>query len=32
MELRAGLRLDEPQAFELAQDLTVNLVRKAYKL
>jgi glucuronate isomerase len=25
-------RLDEPEAFELAQDLTVNLVRKAYKL
>jgi glucuronate isomerase len=25
-------RLDEDEAFELAQDLTVNLVRKAYKL
>jgi glucuronate isomerase len=25
-------RLDEPEAFELIQDLTVNLVRKAYKL
>jgi hypothetical protein len=24
--------LDEDEAFELAQDLTVNLVRKAYKL
>ena len=25
-------RLDEDEAFELAQDLTVNLVRKAYRL
>jgi glucuronate isomerase len=25
-------RLDEDEAFELAQDLTINLVRKAYKL
>ena len=25
-------RLDEAEAFELIQDLTVNLVRKAYKL
>jgi glucuronate isomerase len=25
-------RLDEDEAFELAEDLTVNLVRKAYKL
>ncbi len=25
-------RLDEDEAFEVVQDLTVNLVRKAYKL
>jgi glucuronate isomerase len=25
-------RLDEAEAFEVIQDLTVNLVRKAYKL
>jgi glucuronate isomerase len=25
-------RLDEAEAFEVVQDLTVNLVRKAYKL
>jgi glucuronate isomerase len=25
-------RLDEDEAMELAQDLTVNLVKKAYKL
>jgi glucuronate isomerase len=25
-------RLDEDEAFQTAQDLTVNLVRKAYKL
>jgi glucuronate isomerase len=25
-------RMDEAEAFELAQDLTVNLVRKAYRL
>ena len=30
--LVAEHRLDEEEAFELAQDLTVNLVRKAYKL
>jgi glucuronate isomerase len=30
--LVAEHRLDEDEAFELAQDLTVNLVRKAYKL
>jgi glucuronate isomerase len=30
--LVAQHRLDEDEAFELAQDLTVNLVRKAYKL
>jgi glucuronate isomerase len=30
--LVAEHRLDEAEAFELAQDLTVNLVRKAYKL
>jgi glucuronate isomerase len=30
--LVAEHRLDESEAFELAQDLTVNLVRKAYKL
>jgi glucuronate isomerase len=30
--LVAEHRLDETEAFELAQDLTVNLVRKAYKL
>ncbi len=31
-KLVAEHRLDESEAFELAQDLTVNLVRKAYKL
>ncbi len=30
--LVAEHRLDEDEAFELAQDLTVNLVRKAYRL
>jgi len=30
--LVAEHRLDEDEAFEVAQDLTVNLVRKAYKL
>jgi glucuronate isomerase len=30
--LVAEHRLDEDEAFELAKDLTVNLVRKAYKL
>ncbi len=30
--LLAERRLDEAEAFEVAQDLTVNLVRKAYKL
>ncbi len=30
--LVAEHRLDEDEAFEIAQDLTVNLVRKAYKL
>lgn len=30
--LVADHRLDEPEAFELIEDLTVNLVRKAYKL
>jgi len=30
--LVAQRRLDEDEAFEIAQDLTVNLVRKAYKL
>jgi glucuronate isomerase len=30
--LVADHRLDEDEAFEVAQDLTVNLVRKAYKL
>jgi glucuronate isomerase len=30
--LVAEHRLDEAEAFEVAQDLTVNLVRKAYKL
>ena len=30
--LVAEERLDEDEAFELAQDLTVNLVRKAYRL
>jgi glucuronate isomerase len=30
--LAAEHRLDESEASELAQDLTVNLVRKAYKL
>ncbi|MDE3103609.1 MAG: glucuronate isomerase, partial [Acidobacteriota bacterium] len=30
--LVADHRLDEDEAFELAQDLTVNLVKKAYKL
>jgi len=30
--LVAEHRLDEDEAFELAQDLTVNLVKKAYKL
>jgi len=30
--LVAEHRLDEPEAFELIQDLTVKLVRKAYKL
>lgn len=30
--LVAEHRLDEDEAFELAQDLTVNLVRRAYKL
>jgi glucuronate isomerase len=30
--LVAEHRLDQDEAFELAQDLTVNLVRKAYKL
>ena len=31
-KLVAEHQLDEEEAFELAQDLTVNLVRKAYKL
>ena len=31
-KLVAEGRLDEDEAFELAQDLTVNLVRKAYRL
>ena len=31
-KLVAEHRLDEDEAFELAQDLTVNLVRKAYRL
>jgi glucuronate isomerase len=31
-KLVAEHRLDESEAFELAKDLTVNLVRKAYKL
>jgi glucuronate isomerase len=30
--LVAEHRLDEDEAFEVARDLTVNLVRKAYKL
>jgi glucuronate isomerase len=30
--LVAEHRLDEPEAFEVIQDLTVNLVRKAYNL
>ena len=30
--LVAEHRLDEDEAFQVAQDLTVNLVRKAYKL
>lgn len=30
--LVAEHRLDEPEAFEVVQDLAVNLVRKAYKL
>jgi glucuronate isomerase len=30
--LVAEHRLDEAEAFEVIQDLTVNLVRKAYKL
>jgi len=30
--LVAEHRLEEQEAFEVAQDLTVNLVRKAYKL
>jgi len=30
--LVADNRLDEAEAFELVQDLTVNLVRKAYRL
>ncbi len=30
--LVAEHRLDEDEAFEVVQDLTVNLVRKAYKL
>jgi glucuronate isomerase len=30
--LVAEHRLDEPEAFEVIQDLTVNLVRKAYRL
>jgi glucuronate isomerase len=30
--LVAEHRMDEEEAFELAQDLTVNLVRKAYRL
>jgi hypothetical protein len=32
MELRAERRLDEPEAFQLARNLVVTLVRKAYKL
>jgi glucuronate isomerase len=31
-KLVAEGRLDEDEAFELARDLTVNLVKKAYKL
>jgi glucuronate isomerase len=31
-KLVAEQRLDEDEAFELARDLTYNLVRKAYKL
>jgi glucuronate isomerase len=30
--LVAEHRLDEDEAFEVVQDLTVNLVKKAYKL
>jgi glucuronate isomerase len=31
-ELVSEHRLDESEAFELAQDLAYNLVKKAYKL